>query len=221
MLFVVPILTIVLGILFYNGMKNAEDSTVHFVYSSLTAGTVVFALFGYWIMCIVWAYRAVKRYNENLQDEYDALIRKQKKESEKIANENKNSDTNLLTQLEQLTSLKEKGVLNDEEFNLKATEIKNKLVAIKNDTPVNPILNAVNRTTTYNNYETNNSSLYIALTILFLVIGIEVFYYFKSQNKNQVEIESVEQVNTLESNTTTFIVLGFSFLTRCTSLKNS
>lgn len=189
MLFVVPIVAIGLLFLFLYGANSAHSEGNHglfTVFAGLSVFTLLFIFLGYWIICLIWSYRAVRIYNEDLQFEQDALIRKQSKENQKRESENNDNDASLINQLDQLTFLKERGVLTAKQHELKSSEIKDKLLAVKNTSSVNQPLNAVKQHSVIP-VRRSNTSTYIALIITVLVISISIFFLLKDDIKTSSE----------------------------------
>lgn len=133
--------------------------------------------------------------------------------------EEKNEDASLINQLEQLNTLKEKGVLTSEEYDLKAAAIKDKLFNLKkedlNKASSNEIvsdrkildpnvanINRVNKAS-INSDENSNKTLYItfAVIIIFLIIG--GFFVVKYQ-KTDTTNDEINSTGVVEFNQTEF-----------------
>lgn len=192
MTFVVPFVAFLLVLLYVYGISQTNGENGHYVvYAGSLLVTIILFLISYWVICVVWAYNAVKNYNEEIfYEQKVASIRKQNNLPKKELNRQE-----LFQQLEQISGLKEKGVLTEEQFEIEKakilaglghtsdTGVENKAI---NEGIIKPKISAPlpNESESSSN---NSVGIIIMLGVLFAVCAFCVWYNYSNNGEKADE----------------------------------
>ncbi|MBX3163776.1 MAG: hypothetical protein KF900_04800 [Bacteroidetes bacterium] len=183
---------------------------------SVSISLLLIFLWVYLIVCIVWSYNAVVEYNQNIEDEINAINKKQNNVPANATNQQNQSTqknenkTVLYNQLEHILSLKQNGLINEEQFEKEKQQIHDKIFGIEKKEEAKPkptpiatppaekLINDVSFETKRSlpkqevKEENPNKTLYIIFgIILTLIVSLMIYYvYFREEynvSKNNTE----------------------------------